>query len=173
VQTAEFPIVGRAMTETIKAESAHFGELSLKLSDLRNLFVRGPNTENEWTVDAAKHGSAPDQWFDTGIVVDATQRLTLLGEGHVDLWPQGPGQYLTTPKGYTAAGKGGAFMAGALIAKIGAAGKPFLVGDRYEGTPSEEGRLFLHIVPSPWNNASAGTFRVRMTMEHMALSARR
>ncbi|MFO0968330.1 MAG: hypothetical protein U0793_22475 [Gemmataceae bacterium] len=173
IQTAEFPIVGRVMSDAIKAQSSHFGELNLKLSDLRNLFVRGPNAENEWVVDAAKHGSAPDQWLDTGIVVDASQRMVISSEGQVDLWPQGPGQYLTTPKGYTAAGKGGAFMAGALVAKVGAAGKPFLVGDRFEGAPSEEGKLYLHIVPSPWNNASAGTYRVRMSCEHVALSARR
>jgi hypothetical protein len=172
IQTLEFQVVGRVMTETIKAQSSHFGDLSLKLSDLRNLFVRGPNTENEWIVDAAKHGSVPDQWMDTGLVVDASQRLILMCDGQVDLWPQGPGQYMTTAKGYTAAGKGGAFMAGALIAKIGATGKPFLAGDRYEGAPSEEGKLYLHIVPSPWNNASAGTYRVRLTMEHVALSAK-
>lgn len=173
IQTQEFPISGRIMTEGIKVHSAHFGELNLKLSDLRTLFVRGGATENEWVVDAAKHGSATDQWLDTGIVVDPSQRLILTSEGQIDLWPQGPGQYMTTPKGYTAAGKGGTFMAGALVAKIGESGKAFLVGERYEGTPTEEGRLYLHIVPSPWNNASSGNYRVRLTTEHVALSAKR
>jgi hypothetical protein len=173
IQTAEFPLVGRIMTDSIKAHSAHFGELNLKLSDLRTLYVRGGNTECEWVVDATKHGSSPDQWLDTGLLVDPSQRILLMSEGQVDLWPQGPGQYMTTPKGYTAAGKGGTFMAGALIAKIGESGKAFVVGERYEGTPTEEGKLYLHIVPSPWNNASAGAFRVRMTSEHVALSPKR
>lgn len=173
IHTIEFPVIGRVMTETIKAHSVHFGELNLKLSDLRNLFVRGPNVESEWVVDAAKHGSSPDQWLDTGVLVDGTQRITITSEGQVDLWPQGPGQYMTSPKGYTAAGKGGSFMAGALVGKVGPAGKPFLIGERYEGAPSEEGKLFLQIVPSPWNNASTGTYRVRLASEHVALSAKR
>lgn len=173
IVTGEFPIVGRVMTESIKAQSAHFGELNMKLSDLRTLFVRGSSVETEWVVDAAKHGSTPDQWLDTGVVVDPTQRITLICDGQVDLWPQGPGQYMTSPKGYTAAGKGGTFMAGAVVGKIGMHGKAFLIGERFEGAPSEEGKLYLHIVPSPWNNASSGNYRVRMTCEHVSFSARR
>jgi hypothetical protein len=173
IQTVEFPITGRILHPVIKAHSTHFGDLSLKLSDLRTLFVRGTTGDNELVVEAAKHGSAPEQWLDTGIIVDPSQRLLIVGEGQVDLWPQGPGQYVAGPKGYSTAGKGGSFMAGALIAKIGEHGKMFLVGERYEGASTEEGKLFLQIVPSPWNNASSGSFRVRISMEHVALSATR
>ena len=73
------------------------------------------------------------KWLDSGVIVDPNQRLLILGEGQVDLWPQGPGQYMTGPKGYSTAGKGGTFMAGALIAKVGEHGKAFFVGERYEG----------------------------------------
>lgn len=173
VQTIEFPITGRVMHPTIKAHSTHFGELSLKLSDLRTLFVRGTTGDSELVVDATKYGSAPDQWLDTGVIVDPSQRLIIVGEGQVDLWPQGPGQYLTGPKGYSTAGKGGNFMAGALLAKVGETGKAFVVGERYEGAPTEEGKVYLQIVPSPWNNASSGSYRVRISMEHLALSATR
>ncbi len=173
IQTVEFPVIGRILPATLKAHSAHFGALALKLSDLRTMFIRGNTGDSEVVVDAAKHGSAPDQWLDSGVVVDPSQRLVITAEGQVDLWPQGPGQYLTTPKGYTTAGKGGNFMAGALIAKIGDNGKPFQVGERYEGAPSEEGKIYFHIVPSPWNNASAGTYTVRISMEYVALSAKR
>jgi hypothetical protein len=173
IQTVEFPITGRILHPIIKAHSTHFGELSLKLSDLRTLFVRGTSGDSELVVDAARHGSAPEQWLDTGVVVDPSQRLIVVGEGQVDLWPQGPGQYMTGPKGYSTAGKGGNFMAGALIAKIGESGKAFLIGERYEGAPTEEGKVYLQIVPSPWNNASSGSFRVRITMEHVALSTKR
>jgi len=172
IQTLEFPITGRILHPSIKAQSIHFGELSLKLSDLRTLFVRGSTGDTEFVVDAAKYGSAPDQWLDTGVVVDGSQRLAISGEGQVDLWPQGPGQYLASPKGYSTAGKGGNFMAGALVAKVGD-GKAFLIGERFEGAPSEEGKVYLQIVPSPWNNASAGSYRVRIAMEHVALSAKR
>jgi hypothetical protein len=173
IQTLEFPITGRILYPIIKAHSSHFGDLSLKLSDLRTLFVRGATSENELVVDAVKFGSSPDQWLNSGVIVDPSQRLLILGEGQVDLWPQGPGQYVTRPKGYSTAGKGGTFMAGALIGKIGENGKAFVIGERYEGTPTEEGRVYLQIVPSPWNNASSGSYRVRISMEHMALSVNR
>lgn len=173
IQTVEFPITGRIVTPAIKVRSAHFGELALKLPDLRSIHLRDGSGETEVVVDAAKYGSASDQWLDSGVRADPNLRLVLTSDGQVDLWPQGPGQYLTGPKGYTTPGKGGAHMAGALLGKVGPAGKVFVVGDRYEGTPAEEGRLYFHIVPSPWNNASSGTYKVKVRMDHVALSAAR
>jgi hypothetical protein len=172
VHTFQFPVVGKIMSPTIKACSSHFGELNLRLSDLRTMHLRCNNGGGDITVDATRHGSSPDQWLDTGMTVDSNFRLVITADGQVDLWPQGPGQYITGPKGYTTAGKGGNFMAGSLLGKVGENGKVFLIGDRFDGTPGEEGKLFLHIVPSPWNNASSGTFRVRITTDHMALSSR-
>ncbi len=172
IHTAEFPVIGRIASPTIKAHSAHFGELALKLSDLRTVHLRSAGAECELTVDAAKHGSAPEQWLDTGLNVDASLRLAITSDGQVDLWPQGPGQYITTPKGYTTAGKGTSHMAGALVGRVGDNGKAFLIGERYDGAPGEEGRLFLQIVPSPWNNASTGSYRVRIATEHVALTSR-
>jgi|HubBroStandDraft_1064217.scaffolds.fasta_scaffold157403_3 hypothetical protein len=161
VHTAEFTVTGTIRQQTIKAHSPHFGEVSLKLSELRQLQVRV--CKQEVNLDAAKHGSSLDQWCDTGISVDAGQRLVLTGEGQVDLWPQGPGQFIAAPKGYNAVGKGGQFMAGALIGKLGENGKAFYIGDRYEGDAGEEGKLFLRIEPSPWNTASAGSYTVKIS----------
>jgi hypothetical protein len=172
IHTAEFTIVGRLVAPTLKAQSPHFGELALKLADLRTLHLRHQGGSLELMVDAAKFGSEVEQWFDTGVVVDPSLRLCVCGEGQIDLWPQGPGQYMASPKGFNTTGKGGNFMAGALVGRIGEHGKAFMIGDRYEGTPAEEGKLYLHIVPSPWNNASTGNFRVRVQAENLALSAR-
>jgi hypothetical protein len=47
-----------------------------------------------------------------------------------------------------------------------------LIGERYEANSADEGKLFMHITPSPWNNASAGLYRVRVTTEHVAASGR-
>jgi hypothetical protein len=172
IQTSEFTVIGRINTQTLKAHSPHFGEVALKLSELRSMQVRQQGGKQELIVDAAKHGSALDQWCDTGVMVDAGQRVVILSEGQVDLWPQGPGQYLAVPRGYNTAGKGGQFLAGALIGRIGENGKAFLIGDRYESTASDEGKLYVQIVPSPWNNASAGTYRLRIQTEFAALGAR-
>jgi hypothetical protein len=173
IYTRDFTVVGRIVSPTLKAHSTHFGAMALRLSDLRTLHVRHQTGTSELTVDATKHGSDPGQWLDTGINVDPSQKLVILSNGSVDLWPQGPGQYMATPKGYNTTGKGGVFMAGSLVARVGETGKAFCVGERYEGTPSEEGRLFLHIVPSPWNNPSAGSYRVRIHTDPLALTSSR
>ena len=89
------------------------------------------------------HGGDLDKWCDTGAVVDAGQRVKIEADGQVDLWPQGAGQYLAAPKGYNTAGKGGHFMAGALVGRIGEKGKAFYVGEHYDATAVEEGRLQL------------------------------
>jgi hypothetical protein len=172
IHTAEFTVIGKITSQTLKAHSPHFGDVSLKLSELRAMHVRQHGGKSDLVVDAVKHGSALDQWCDTGIVVDAAQRMLITSEGQVDLWPQGPGQYLAAPKGYNTAGKGGQFMAGALVGRIGETGKAFYIGERYEGAANEEGRLYLQIVPSPWNNASAGQYRVRVQTDHAAIAPR-
>lgn len=172
IQTTEFTVIGRITATTIKAHSQHFGDVALKLSELRTMHLRQQGGKQELVVDAGKYGSSLDQWYDTGVTLDAAQRLVVNSDGQVDLWPQGPGQYLAAPKGYNTAGKGGQFMAGALVGRIGENGKAFFIGERYEGTASEEGRLYLLIVPSPWNNASAGNYRVRIQTDLAALGSR-
>lgn len=172
IHTTEFMVTGKITSQTMKAHSPHFGEVSLKLSELRSMHLRQQGGKQELIVDAAKHGSSLDQWFDTGIVVDSSVRLGITSEGSVDLWPQGPGQYMAAPKGYNTAGKGGQFMAGALVGKIGENGKSFYIGERYEATSAEEGKLLLQIIPSPWNNASTGQYRVRIQTDLAATAAR-
>jgi len=172
IHTAEFTVIGRITSQSLKAHSPHFGEVTLKLSELRTMHVKQQGGKQELVLDAAKHGSALDQWCDTGITVDNALRMMITSDGQVDLWPQGPGQYLTAPKGYNTAGKGGQFMAGSLIGRIGENGKAFYIGDRFEGPATEEGKLYLQIVPSPWNNASSGTYRVRINTDHVAVTSR-
>jgi len=172
IHTNEFSLVGKVLSPTIKAQSPHFGEVSLKLCDLRAVLIRQQCNTGETLVDAAKYGCEPNQWFDTGVTLDPSMRLTMVVSGQVDLWPQTPGQYVAGPKGYNAVGKGGPFMAGSLIGRIGENGKPFLVGERYETSVAEEGKLYLHIVPSPWNSPSVGSFHVRVHSDPLALTSR-
>jgi hypothetical protein len=162
--------VGRIMNSSIKVRSVHFGELTLKLCDLRTLHMRGSNSDADLTLDATRYGSANEQWMDTGIILDPSLKLLVTADGQVDLWPQGPGQYMCPPKGYTTAGKGVTYMAGTVLGKIGENGKIFVIGDRYDSAPGEEGRLYLHIVPSPWGNPSSGTYQVHISTEHAGLS---
>jgi hypothetical protein len=174
ILTAEFPVTGRIMFPVLKARTAYFGDVDLRLSELRTLRLRGGAGEAEIILDAARYGSAPDQWFDTGFVVDSHAGLVVTASGIVDLWPQTPGQYTATPKGYGQPGptKAGKFMSASLLGRIGENGTPFLIGDHYEGTPGQEGHLFLHIVPSPWNNASTGSYTVKVSTTGVGLVSR-
>jgi hypothetical protein len=52
---------------------------------------------------------------------------------------------------------------GTLFGKIGASGDIFIIGDRYEGTPESEGKLYLHIGPSPYNCQASGSYNVRIS----------
>lgn len=168
IRAAAFDVTGRIQATGLHAYSESFGEVTLALPKLRKLCLLAAGDSVELVVDAAKYGSAADQWLDAGTVVGSNLRLIVRSEGQVDLWPQGPGQYMTGPKGYSTAGKDSTFMAGTLLGRIGTSGKAFVVGEQFDGIPTHEGRLFLHIVPSPWNNASTGTYRVRIRTDFAA-----
>jgi hypothetical protein len=175
VRTTKFDIVGRIVTPAIKARAEYFGDLSLKphqLFAIRWLEVAG---ETEVVVDAARYGSAHGQWMDSGVQVDPHLDLNIAVTGLVDLWPQGPGQYMSGPTGLPNAqpvrrpgmAAGDALAApGALVGRVGEDGQMFVIGDRYSGRPARSGKLYLHIGPSPWNNASTGTYRVRIANGH-------
>ncbi|MCI0458688.1 MAG: hypothetical protein L0Z62_17155 [Gemmataceae bacterium] len=167
IRTSKFTIVGRVLTPAIKARSEYFGELTLKPYQLVSIRWLERAGETEVVVEASKHGSAHNQWLDSGVSVDPQLDLRITASGVVDLWPQGPGQYMASPVGMAGARPvvaGGGFAAGpgVLVGRIGEDGSPFVIGERYTGRPSRPGRLYLHIGPSPWNNASTGAYRVRI-----------
>lgn len=155
IHAADMPIVGRIDLAAIETASPHFGRVALQVGGIRSLRVRH-NERVELTVDAAS-----DAWVATNFHIERGDRLIVTAEGVVDLWPAGPGQHVTGPKGYNTTGKGGQFMAGAIIARIGD-GKSFAVGERLDVAAGEDGRLYLMIVASPWNQASSGGFRVKL-----------
>jgi hypothetical protein len=168
ITTPAFTIVGKISTPVLRAKSENFGELDLKLPKLRQIRWIGAGHESEITIDAALHGSSINQWMETGFEVRSGVRLIISAAGSVNLWPQGPG-YNCGPKGYTAAGPslglagGQQFPAGALLGRIGEDGPGFLIGEAYEAAPAKDGKLYLLIVPSPWNNGSTGTYQVKIT----------
>jgi hypothetical protein len=170
IRTTKFTIVGRIVTPSIKARAEYFGELSLRPSQLLAIrWMDGTGTK-EIMVDAAKHGSAPDQWMDTGIRLEAHVRLKVTAAGQVDIMPQQAGQYVAGPAGLgQEAGVPVRFVngrvqsrPGALMGRIGETGTPFVVGDLYNQIPTVEGKLYLSIVPGPWGAGSTGSYRVKV-----------
>lgn len=164
IHTTISPIHGRIVDTSLPVVSAHFGEVALKVSGIRTLHTRQSGGKADLVLDATKYGSSLDSWYDTGVGLEKGMRLHIEATGEVDLWPQAPGQYMCGAKGYNTVGRGGQFMAGSLIGKIGD-GRPFYVGETYTAVSAEEGRLYLLATPSPWNNAIAGQYRVKVRTE--------
>jgi hypothetical protein len=178
IVTTEFTIAGQIETAILKARTPYFGEVQLQLTELRSMRWLGSERDAHVVVDAAKHGGQQESWLDTEIEVVADVGLEITASGTVDLWPV-PGQagvYTASPTGMLAAGggvlivggkfgqaAGGAYSPGALLGRIGKNGKVFFVGAKYEGAPTEEGKLYLRIAPSSWGNESSGTYNVRVS----------
>jgi len=179
VVTPTQTIVGRILTSTVKTKGEYFGEMEHKLAHMRTLrAVMTSSSDVEVAVDAAKYANA-GQWLDTTFLVDGKSTVLVTAKGQVDTWPQQPGQYMSGPGGQMRGGFPGGQgnlagvkiqlgrnvgnYGGMLIAKIGEDGDPFLVTDRCEIKSEAEGKLYLHIGPSPWNCASAGTYDVKIS----------
>jgi len=136
-------------------------------------------------VDATKYANL-GQWLETAVDVDGRTPLTITASGTVDTWPQQPNQWVSGPNGVQGGGRmvfngggGGIVIAGGgrnagggkmlqmngggLFGRVGTAGEPFLIGERYTGTLAGEGKLFLTIAPSPWGCPSAGTYEVKIS----------
>ena len=185
IETVMFPIVGRISSGTLKARSAYFGEKEIRISDLLAVHFNNARGTSEFTVDAAKYGSPTSQWLNTGVEVDADTDLNITASGQVDLRDDGTGRFVTGPAGFSRAGgfggmqkamaggpagiggpgMGGVNVAGgALIGRIGESGDAFYVGENFKGKPGLRGKLYLHIVPSPWGMNSVGSYKVKVNL---------
>jgi hypothetical protein len=193
VLALDFTIVGRVETTTLKARTPYFGETSLNLAELRTLRWSAHEHDKKLTVDAVRYGSPREEWLDTGIQVRAGMGLRVTASGTVDLQPgAGDPSTQVGPDGRSPraalefggfpgggggkAQKGGRGAGGlpprpvarvqapgVLLGRVGEFGRIFIVGSQYEGMATEEGKLYLRIVPSPLNTEASGGYEVRMT----------
>jgi hypothetical protein len=177
VVTDTMTIVGRIELEAFKIKTPYFGEQTLSLGELKSLRWPAASHEAKLVVDAEKYAGQDEAWMDTKIDVKWGVKLRMSAEGVVDLWPIAPevGVYVAGPEGMATTGAavvvpGGRvanrvatrLRPGALLGRIGEGGKPFVVGAEFAQRADDDGRLYLRIAPSPWNNASAGSFSVRI-----------
>lgn len=160
IQTSEFLISGRIITPSLKTKTNYFGDVEVQVADLRQVRWVNHSGENGFAIDAARYAN-PNIWMDTEITVDAQSPMLITASGQVDLWPAGAGQYMSGANGMQG-NRPATNVGGTLLGRIGTNGKVFVIGERYEGQPTEEGRLYLHIVPSPWGNASSGVYNVKV-----------
>jgi hypothetical protein len=185
VVTTNFTIVGRILTPTVKAKTEYFGEQELNLAKMRTLrAMGGVSLDAELSIDSSKYAN-PNQWLDTGFQHDGQTQITIAASGLIDVWPQQGGGFMSGPQGLNETRNGGPrggggmikrggkigavnvqIHCGMLLGKIGEDGDMFIIGDRYEGTPETEGKLFLHIGPSQWNAQCIGNYDVKITVKN-------
>ncbi|HJZ90963.1 MAG TPA: hypothetical protein VKE40_08825 [Gemmataceae bacterium] len=164
VHTSEFTVVGRIDAPAFKGRTTYFGEVTVQLAEVLTIrFLAGTAGEAELAIDAAKYAALThDVWLDTEVDVAEGMPLEIVASGQVDLWPMG-GNYKTGPDAQPRQGTSqDGNPSGMLLARIGEKGKTFPIGLKYSGSPSESGRLYLRIACSPWNNASSGTYVVKI-----------
>jgi hypothetical protein len=167
IQTSEFTMSGRISSPAIKVRTAYFGDLEVKIGQLRNIrWTAGVSEGAEVVVDATKFGGQDAVWMDTGVTVDTENPLQITAAGQVNLREGvGGNRFMSGPNGraeYMNQGNGIAHAPGALIGKIGENGNIFVVGEKYDSTPMSEGKLFLQIVQNPWGNQSSGSYKVKV-----------
>lgn len=182
VITNHFTIVGRILTTSVKAKTEYFGEQELTLSKMRTLkSMGGGSLDVEFQLDASKYAVAGvPQWYDTGYYSDGRNAIVIDAKGMIDVWPQQGGGFMSGPAGFQHTRNGGGpgnFLKGGrkignqinanqhngmLIAKVGDDGDFFQVGDKYEGTPETEGKIWLTIGPSQWNVQCSGHFDIKI-----------
>ena len=175
-------LFARRSKASIRAKSEYFGDVELSLATLRHARLLLETRESEVIVDAAKY-ALPNQWLDTGISVEGTANLSIIAGGEVELRPAAPGTYVCGPRGFArgvaaaAAGfapaggkKKGGFVVdgmvraypGTLIGRVGENGETFLIGDRFDGPPEREGKLYLQIMSSPYDTGATGSYQVKV-----------
>lgn len=163
VITTDFPISGQIVSPTIKARTPYFGELALKLPEVRSIRWLSGNSESELAVEAVKYAKK-GQWLDTGVTLDGNSGVTITASGEVDLLNDGSGEFVTGPAGTANIGRRGVGgrLPGSLVGRIGESGTPFLVGARYQVQSPPTGKLYLQITPAPFNNGQlpTGAFKV-------------
>jgi hypothetical protein len=173
IRTTKFTVVGRIVTPNIRARAEYFGELSLRPSQLLAIRWLDGSGATEVVIDAAKYGSANNQWMDTSIQVERQHKIKITASGEVDVAPQQGGQYIAGPAGLGpeaglpvrfvgGVGVRGGGRSGCLMGRIGESGTPFVVGELFHNVPPGEGKLYLHIIPGPWGGQSSGSYRVKV-----------
>lgn len=172
IETAEFTVRGRIEAAGLKVRTRYFAEPTLSLADLRAIRATSSALANDTlTLDAAQYARVNDiRWLDTGVTVASEKSLEISVSGQIDMWPQGPGQYMATPLGLSGYARPGMIAPGGIVqiapgmvvGRIGETGTPFGIGEKYRGKPPASGKLYIRIQQSPWGNDSSGSYKVKI-----------
>ena len=167
VRTDAFTIHGNIVGAGLKARSPYFGDVEVQFANLRSYRrMRVGDLDREVIVDAGKYGlQQPRAWLDTGIELDGETPIHIQATGEIDLNPgAGNNAFKSGPGGNPqwANNRVEGHSPGVLVGRVGDKGTEFVIGDKYEGKPTERGKLYLRIGASPWAN-EAGQYTVKIT----------
>jgi len=161
IATDRMVVIGSITAESIAVKSAILGDLVVPIGRVERVEFLGRLTARI-DLDAVQYGSDLEKSYKTGIRLEAGESVEVSASGSVDLWPQTPGQYLADPKGHAGTtGRGGTFLAGALLAKVGS-GPWKVIGSLGRVRADAAGEVRLQIVPNPWNAPSSGSFKIEV-----------
>jgi hypothetical protein len=166
VHAGDSVFAGKLENAVVVVRTRQFGEAKIQLADLTNLVSTATGAETEYTVESIKFALPQKAWLDTKLDFSSGGIIQVTATGEVDVYPSQPSVYVCSPKGRKRWGSDpGKQMnpeAGTLVGKIGANGKEFVIGEKFDGTAGESGRLFVRIVESPWGVVPTGEYKVRI-----------
>jgi hypothetical protein len=170
VKTSDSSVAGQITATNLRIRSELFGEVKVPSFQLRELRSSLPGGEVLVAVDSAKYGDMAS-WMETEFDVTMGNRLEISATGEINLDPMNRINN-NFCRGVRADGtpqlvSGEGHTPGKLLGRIGTDGPIFVVGSRYSGFPTREGKLYLRIV-TIWHANSLkadGSYQVRITSE--------
>lgn len=168
VETTEFTIVGRIVTDSFEIRS-RYGTLTARLSDLRKLNREtGEKSDIRTRLSVEGVHLVQRTFKDSRIRVEAGNRITINADGTIIMTPWG--NIPCTPDGNQ--NQFGWYInneipAGALVARIGRSGKVVKVGSDHSFTARETGNLYFAIAMNPGQagNNFPGKYNLRIRVQ--------
>lgn len=147
---------GKIADRSLWIRSKYFGDINVDLSNVRTISIMHHFDAKQLSLSANQ-----EEYIDTGVKLVNNQKIRIRISGHIDLYPQTRGLYMSGPKGaanYNSASS--KYKAGTVIIKIG--NTEF----GYENESiSGNGNLLLKVAKNPWNANADGAYNVRISVE--------
>ncbi|MBN1441968.1 MAG: hypothetical protein JXA90_04620 [Planctomycetes bacterium] len=141
VVTLQFTAMGR-IQETEFQVTTRYGDLTFSREDIIGIVFQEPLVTKQTFQVSGQHQAGDNKWLDTGAEIAKGESFKLAAEGTITI--QNYGNVACGPEGTSnVPTRFQSFPGGALVARIGEKGKPFLVGSEHESKAEEKGKLFL------------------------------
>jgi hypothetical protein len=156
VVTGQFVVMGK-VEEASFAVKTRYGRLEFKREDILSVVFIEPLVNRKKFEVPGNTLAGRNQWVDTKVELKKGQSFVVVAKGMITL--ENFGDVTCGPEGTTnAPSVMNNFPAGALVAKVGDSGTPFVAGPKLEGTAKEDGTLRLGIALR--SGSASGSFEV-------------